>query len=51
MKKFSNMPEFCNGDVNRFVLLLRKCVYPCEYINSWERFSKTSLLDKKSFLQ
>ena len=41
------MPEFCNGDVNKFVLLLRKCVYPYEYTDSWEGFSKTSLLDKK----
>ena len=28
IKKFPNMYEFCNGDTNKFVLLLRKCVYP-----------------------
>ena len=34
IKKFSNTHEFCNGDTNKFVLLLRKGVYPYEYIDS-----------------
>ena len=51
IKKFSNTYEFCNGDINKFILLLRKGVYPYEYMNSWERFDETSLLDKKIFLQ
>ena len=37
------MHKFCNGDLNKFVLLLRKGVYPYEYMNSWERFNETSL--------
>ena len=28
---------------------LRKSVYPCQYMDSWERFDKTSLPDKKVF--
>ena len=51
IKKFSNTYEFCNGDINKIILLLRKGVYPYEYMNSWERFDETSLLDKKIFLQ
>ena len=31
------------------MLLLRKGVYPYEYINSWERFDETSLPDKENF--
>ena len=31
------------------VLLLRKVIYPCEYMDSWERFNETSLPDKKPF--
>ena len=31
-----------------FVLLLRKGVYPYEYMDSWERFNETSLPDKKA---
>ena len=30
-------------------MLQRKGVYPYEYIDSWERFNETSLLDKKFF--
>ena len=28
IKKFLNIYEFCNEDINKFVLLLRKGVYP-----------------------
>ena len=41
--KFSSVYDFCKGDINKFVLLLRKGVYPYEYIDSWNRFNKTSL--------
>ena len=41
IKKFSNTYEFCNGDINKFILLLRKGFYPYEYIDSWERFDET----------
>ena len=30
-------------------MLLRKGVYPYEYMDSWERFDETSLPDKESF--
>ena len=49
IKKFSYSYKFCNGDINKFILLLRKGAYPYEYMDSWETFDKTSLLDKKSF--
>ena len=49
MKRFANTFEFCNGDTNKFILLLRKGVYPYEYMDSWERFNETSLPDKKAF--
>ena len=49
IKKFPNIYQFCNGDINKFVLLLRKGVYPYEHMDSWERFSETSLLDKEAF--
>ena len=41
--------RFCNEDIDRFVLLLRKGVYPFEHMDSWERFNETSLPDKKAF--
>ena len=49
MRDFPSLYQFCNGDLNKFVLLLRKGVYPYEYMDSWERFNETSLLDKKDF--
>ena len=49
IKRFANTYNFCNGDLNKFILLLRKSVYPYEYMDNWERFNETSLPNKKSF--
>ena len=49
IKKFPNIHQFCNGDINRFVLLLRKGLHPYEYMDSWGRFDETSLPDKNVF--
>ena len=43
------MYEFCNEDIHKFILLLRKGVYPYEYMDSWERFYETSMSDKEGF--
>ena len=48
-KRFANIYEFCNEDNNKFILLLRKGVYPYEYMDNWETFDETSLPDKKAF--
>ena len=45
-KKFKNTYSFCNSDLNKFTLLLRKGVYPYEYMDSWEKFNETSLPSK-----
>ena len=45
IQKFSRMYQFCNGNLNNFVLLLRKGIF--EYIDRWERFNETSLPLKK----
>ena len=31
--RFANIYEFCNKDINRFILLLGKGIYPYEYID------------------
>ena len=50
IENFSNTYDFCNGDIKKFVLLLRKGVYRSESMDSWKRFDETSLPDnKKSF--
>ena len=48
-KKFPKVYQFCNGNINKFVLLLKKGVHPYENMDSWERFYETSLPDKKYF--
>ena len=48
IETFSSTSEFCNRDINKFTLTLRKGVYPYEYMDSWERFNELSLPDKKS---
>ena len=47
-KKFPCTHQFCNEDLNKFVLLL-KGVYPYQYMDSWEQFNETSLPNKKAF--
>ena len=46
---FSNTYNFCNGDINKFILLLRKGISPYEYMDSFETFFETSLPDKDAF--
>ena len=36
IKKFLSTYQFCNENVNKFVLLLRKGVYSYDYMDSWE---------------
>ena len=52
IKRFAITYEFCNNDttgwsfserINKFVLLLRKGVYPYEYMDAWEKFYEISL--------
>ena len=49
IEKFPRTYKFGNGNLNKFVLLLRKGVYPYEDMDNWERFNETSLPFKKSF--
>ena len=49
IEKFPRTYKFCNGDHNKFVLLLRKVVYPHEYMDSWKRFNEITLPPKESF--
>ena len=49
VKRFASMYEFCKKDLIKFILLLRKVVYPYEYMDNWERFNETSLPNKESF--
>ena len=49
-EKLKKRPEytfkFSSNDINKFILLLRKGVYPYEYMNEWGKFNETSLPKK-----
>ena len=49
IKIFAITYEFCNKDLNKFILLLRKGFYPYEYMDNWEIFIEMSLPNKESF--
>ena len=49
IKKLKNTYSFCNSDLNKFILLLRKGVYPYEYMDSWGKFNETLLPSKEDF--
>ena len=49
IKNFPTLYKFCNGDLNKFFLLLRKGIYPDEYIDSWERFDENIIPPKEVF--
>ena len=48
-EKFPCIYKLSKREKDKFILLLRKGVYPYDYMDSWERFNETKLTDKKSF--
>ena len=42
-KKFKNTFKFSNNDLNKFILFLRKGVYPYEYMDDLKKFNKAAL--------
>ena len=49
IKRFASTYKFCNNDLNKFVMLLKKGVYPYEYMDGWDKFNETSIPSKESF--
>ena len=49
IKRFANTYNFCDSDLNKFIVLLRKGVYPYEYMDNWDRFDEISSPDKEFF--
>ena len=46
---FASTYEFCDKDINKLILLLRKGVYHYEYMNTWGIFDEVSLPNKEDF--
>ena len=49
IKKFHNTYQLCDNDFDKFNLLLRKGVYPYEYMDEWKKFNEDKLPDKELF--
>ena len=46
-KKSEDTFRFFDNDINKFMLLLRKVVYPYDHMNEWERFNEIDLPEKE----
>ena len=49
IKNFPTLYKFCNGDLDNFFLLLRKVVYPYEYIDSRKKINENTIPPKEAF--
>ena len=49
INRFSNTYKLSDNNIEKFKLLLRKDVYPYEYMRSWENFKEPVPLDKKYY--
>ena len=49
IRKFPSLYQFCKGDLNKFILLLRKGDYPYEDMDNWEEFDETTIPPKEAF--
>ena len=49
VERFSSTCKCCNNDLNKFVMLLRKGVYPYKYMDGWDKFNEKLIPSKESF--
>ena len=49
IERFANTYKFCDNDLDKFIMLLRKGVYQYEYIDEWDKFNEKVLPGKDSF--
>ena len=49
MKQFFDTYNFCKRDINKFILLLGKGVYPYEYMDHWKKFIEASMPEEENF--
>ena len=49
LERFENTYKFCDNDLNKFIMLLRKVVYPYEYMDGWDKFNESTIPGKELF--
>ena len=48
--RFEKIFKFCSNDIDKFLLFLRKGVYPNEFMDNRTNFNKNHYQEKKSFI-
>ena len=48
-QKFPSVNQFCQGDLNKFILLLRKSISPYEDKDNSGKYDETTLPPKEAF--
>ena len=49
IERIENTYKFCNNDINKFIMLVRKGVYPYEYMDGWNKFNEELMPSKELF--
>ena len=49
IERFENTYKFCDNDLDKFIKLLRKGVYPYEYMDGWDKFNEKIIPGKELF--
>ena len=49
IERFANTYKFCDNDLDKFIMLLRKGVYPYEYMDGWNKFNEKIIPGKELF--
>ena len=49
IERFANTYKFCDNDLNKVLILLRKGVYPYEYMDGWNKFNEELIPSKELF--
>ena len=48
-KRFKNTYQFCETGINKFLMLIRKGIYPYEYMDFWNKFNQAKLPPMSNF--
>ena len=49
IERFANTYKFCDNDLDKFIMLLRKGVYPYEYMDGWDKCNEKIIPGKELF--
>ena len=45
--KFKNTFKFSDNDISKFYFVIKKGVYPYEYMDKWEKFNERTLPERE----